>query len=338
MKSKFNVALRGRVPGNVALGFALLAALALATPGRGAVTMTAGVTAPTPGTHDQFNFTDDATIPGGTTPGGGTHNSQSFSDNNGPPGQTFTTPASASGALPAFALNSIWLKGANADTGNFGGGVFDSGNSFGIRVSEVTGTTLVPLKTVTGIPTTVGATGDQWFTWTFTGDDVRTLQPNKQYAFDVFSSNGWLGFDASESDGAYTSGTAFNSAGGGARNFNGVSLGDLSLRQYDRTFLVNLAPSVNIGPGDVNGDGSTTLADYTIIKTNFFKATGATRGQGDLDGNGRVDLADYALWKNNAPPAVVASAAVPEPASGALAALGAATLAAVARRRNIRFG
>lgn len=299
--------------------------------GRAAVTMTMGATAPTPGTYDQYTLLDDAAIPGGTTPGGGTYNSQAFSDNNGPPGQIFTTPASASTSLPAFQLNTIWLKGAEASGGNHGG--FTASTTWGIRISEVNGAVLTPLKTITGVPTVAGITGGEWFTWTFSGGELQTLQANKQYAFDLYSSSGWLGFDADTSD-SYTGGTAFNSGGGGSRNFDGLTTGNLANHGYDRTFLVGLSPSLLIGPGDVDGDGDTDLADYAIIKTNFFLATGATRSQGDLTGDGRVLLDDFALWKNNAAPSLVALVTVPEPGTLALVATVGAMGCLRRRKRN----
>jgi hypothetical protein len=92
--------------------------------------------------------------------------------------------------------------------------------------------------------------------------------------------------------------------------------------------------SVNIGPGDVNEDGFTTLADYSIIKSNFFKTSGVTRMTGDLNVDGRVDLFDYALWRNNAPPSVIATLEVPEPASATLAAASCCVLSRFARRRR----
>lgn len=95
---------------------------------------------------------------------------------------------------------------------------------------------------------------------------------------------------------------------------------------------VSLAP----GPGDVNEDGFTNLADYTLIKNNFFLATGATRVMGDLTLDGKIDLSDYAIWRNNAPAAVLASLGVPEPASAALAIGGVATLVGIARRGRRR--
>jgi hypothetical protein len=199
----------------------------------GAVTMSFSASAPATGPDDQFDFTDDATVPGGTTPGGGTYNSQAFSDNGGPPGQIFTTPAGA----PSYIVNSVSLKGANTGGGNSGGGVFTTA-TWGLRISSVSGTTLTPINTVTGIPTVAGATGIEWYAWSFTGADALSLNPSTQYSFEVYSTEGYLGFDADTSDG-YAGGTAFNSAGP-ARSFADATTGNLANHGYDRTFHVDL--------------------------------------------------------------------------------------------------
>lgn len=86
------------------------------------------------------------------------------------------------------------------------------------------------------------------------------------------------------------------------------------------------------GPGDVNEDGATNLADYTIIKNNFFLSDGATRVLGDLNVDGRVDLADYTIWRNNVPAALAAGLNVPEPASAVLAFVSVAALNGAVRR------
>lgn len=91
---------------------------------------------------------------------------------------------------------------------------------------------------------------------------------------------------------------------------------------------VSLAP----GPGDVNEDGFTNLADYTLIKNNFFLSTGVTRLMGDLNIDGKIDLSDYAQWKDNAPAAVLAAIGVPEPASATLVVGALLGLVGVARR------
>ncbi|MGD9636525.1 MAG: PEP-CTERM sorting domain-containing protein [Pirellulales bacterium] len=285
--------------------------------------MTRSATAPTTGPLDQFDFNEDATVPG-PTPAGGTYNSQAYADNGGPPGQIFTTPAGGS----TFALNAVSFKGV----ADFGGGVFDANSTWGIRISQVSGTTLIPKNVVTGIPTTTGGVGNEWYTWAFTGADSVPLTPSTQYSFEVFSSNGWLGFDADPTDG-YAGGTAFNSAGP-ARGFADLTTGNLADHLYDRTFHVAIGDHI-FKPGDVDDDGDVDAIDFGIIRDHFKQVVGA-RNLGDLDGDGTVSFTDYLDWRTHLPAGSAAaslSLAVPEPAT-----IGLVTLAigvwAVAGRRN----
>jgi hypothetical protein len=331
----------------VACGVAvvMVAAMLAAPNAQAAVTMAYTATAPTPGGPDQFSLTDDATVPGGTAPGdgvtaGGTLNSQAFSDNNGPPGQTFTTPAGGT----SYAMNALWLKGGSSGSANFGG-VFVATTTWSIRISRVEGVNLVPIGYSTGIPTVISdgtaaqADGDEWYSWTFSGADIKNLAPNTQYAFDIFSSAGYLGFDAAASNAGYAGGQAFNSGGGAARSFAGTNTGNLANHNYDRTFVVDLEASASapntatVGPADVNADGVTDIADFNIIRDNFF-GTARHRSLGDLSYNGTVNLTDYLLWRNAVPASVAAQAVIPEPASATLALLSLAGLADLIRRRR----
>lgn len=292
-----------------------------------AVNMSFNAAAPVTGALDQFNFLDDATVPGGTTPGGGTYNSQAFSDNAGPPGQTFTTPAGVS----SFVLNSVSLKGATAGGSNFGG--FGAGTTWGVRISEVTGggTTQVPQLTVIGIPTgTTGATGNEWFTWALTGADAIPLTPSTLYSFEVFSSAGYLGFDADTSD-SYAGGTAFNSAGG-ARSFADLTTGDLAIHGYDRTFHVGIGDHVFL-PGDVDDNGVVNEFDFGIIR-DHFKQNVAARNLGDLDGDGCVGFGDYLEWRTNAPGALAESLSLSAPEPTSLALMATLALGASQMRRR----
>jgi hypothetical protein len=202
----------------------IFAAGIAATSAQGSVVLNANTVAPSTDAFDQFNFLDDAVIPGGA------FNQQAFSDNGGPPGQTFTTPAGLSLSLLAFAF-----KGANTGSTNLGGNV-ETG-TWAIRISSVLGTTLTPLLTLTNIPSPNPLVGTEWMTWNFSGSDVLTLAPATTYAVEVYSSAGYYGFDAATDPNSYPGGVAFNSTAA-VRTFNSTTLQD---RGYDRTFHADLA-------------------------------------------------------------------------------------------------
>lgn len=304
---------------------AALAALAVAPRAHCAVTLTYDANQPVLGTYDQSQLLDDATIPGGTTPGGGTYNSQAYTDNVGPVGQTFTAPATKH----LYALTGIAVKGVG-DTGT----VIDAaGVTWGVRISKVTGTTLTPLKTVTGIPTLTGAIGTEWVSLAFTGFDAATLDASQQYAFEIYTSDGYFGIDATQGDAAYAGGTGFNSAGPG-RAFTDNTLGNLANHGYDRTFIAQLTAPAG-GPGDVDNNGVVNLADYNIIRTNLEKPV-TIFTSGDLNGDSYVDLNDFRRWRSAAPPAVAALVGVPEPSTAVLSVCGALLAAAGVRRREGR--
>ncbi len=210
-----------------------LIALACATSAHAAVVLDASSTVPTTLGASQSTLADDAAIPGGIPPGGvGTYNSQVFSDNSGPPGQTFTTGSSSA---TGFYFNSFSFKGAAAGGANYGN--FDASTTWGIRVSSVVGSTLTPLVTVTGIVHPFAtAAGDSWYTWTFSGADRLILNQGSTYAFEAYSSGGYLGFDAATDPASYAGGTAFNTTSG-SRTFDNSTIVE---RTYDRTFVANL--------------------------------------------------------------------------------------------------
>lgn len=91
--------------------------------------------------------------------------------------------------------------------------------------------------------------------------------------------------------------------------------------------IVKLTPAA----GDANGDGSTNIADYNLIKSNMEKQVTAYTS-GDLTGDGLVDLSDFGRWQAVAPAAVVNSIGVPEPATFGLAAAAAISALGLARR------
>lgn len=85
--------------------------------------------------------------------------------------------------------------------------------------------------------------------------------------------------------------------------------------------------------GDFNGDNVVDGADFLIWQRGFGPT--GTNLTGDADGNGVVDGADLAIWKSQfgGAPAVVAAAAVPEPATLALGGLAVVLMGIVSRRR-----
>lgn len=98
----------------------------------------------------------------------------------------------------------------------------------------------------------------------------------------------------------------------------------------DRVGLGELAFPSNLSTliGDVNLDNVVDLADYTIIRDNFY--TGTTSDEGDLNLDGAVTEVDFRIWKDAFSGGGPAS--VPEPATWALAIVGLAGAYAVRRR------
>lgn len=77
------------------------------------------------------------------------------------------------------------------------------------------------------------------------------------------------------------------------------------------------------GPGDANGDGCVSGADYTLW-TDHFGGPG-TFSEGDFNRDGQVSGADFTLWADHFGDGCAPAAAVPEPPSalmGLLASVG----------------
>jgi purple acid phosphatase-like protein/calcineurin-like phosphoesterase family protein/PEP-CTERM motif-containing protein len=81
-------------------------------------------------------------------------------------------------------------------------------------------------------------------------------------------------------------------------------------------------------PGDANGDGAVTDADYTIWADNYGAAD-ASWDMGDFNGDGEVTDADYTIWADNYG---ATDGNVPEPTS--LGLLGVGAFALIRRRRT----
>jgi uncharacterized membrane protein len=93
-----------------------------------------------------------------------------------------------------------------------------------------------------------------------------------------------------------------------------------------------------LAAADFNGDDKVDGADLARWKSGLGTASGASKRDGDADGDGDVDGGDFLVWQRlvtSAPIAASAEAAVPEPASIALA-VGGLTLAVARRRRESR--
>lgn len=99
--------------------------------------------------------------------------------------------------------------------------------------------------------------------------------------------------------------------------------------RFDYDQITGLAPALE--DADFNNDNIVDGADFLIWQRNF--GSGAGLAEGDANGSGTVDASDLAIWKSTfgAVGSVAAVAAIPEPSSGILAALG---LAALVRRRR----
>jgi len=186
------------------------------------VVLTAGATAPVPGINDQYSFVNDAVISGGNYP----YNISAYSDRT--PGQSFTTPSGSGYQLTSFSL----LGSGDAD------GLDEATWTIQVGTVSLAGSTVTftPLLTVNNVATPVSMASTDWLTWTFTGADVLTLDPNTMYGIQVVNSAGYMGFAASTSSSSYAGGYAFAASQPGWSEYpNPVDFG------YDRTFVVGLS-------------------------------------------------------------------------------------------------
>jgi sugar lactone lactonase YvrE len=85
--------------------------------------------------------------------------------------------------------------------------------------------------------------------------------------------------------------------------------------------------------GDYDSNGQVELTDYEKWQADFGKWV-AKGGGADGNGDGIVNAADYAIWRDNYTPVLEGSAAIPEPATGALALVVLLTSSAFASLRS----
>ncbi len=107
----------------------------------------------------------------------------------------------------------------------------------------------------------------------------------------------------------------------------------------DNLSLILSTSSTRI-PGDIDNDGDVDRADVAMLVGNFGTTSGATFDDGDFNGDGRVTMADVAIQQSHLSVLVGGSpiAAVPEPGSIVLLAVGLAFVAVCPRewRRRLR--
>jgi hypothetical protein len=88
--------------------------------------------------------------------------------------------------------------------------------------------------------------------------------------------------------------------------------------------------------GDANRDRTVSFGDFSTLQTNYGGA--GTWDQGDFNDDGQVSFGDFSLLQTNygttqTPPAAVAAAAIPEPATFGMAILGIVSACSVLRKR-----
>ncbi len=96
---------------------------------------------------------------------------------------------------------------------------------------------------------------------------------------------------------------------------NGALIGDLETYGLAWHTVTEL-------PGDFDGDGDVDGVDFGLWQAGYPTASGAGLINGDADADGDVDGVDFGIWQANYPTNLGGSAAIPEPATLAVLALG----------------
>ena len=229
-----------------------------------AATLSYQTTTPTPGASDVSNLTGAASdrdnVGGNGSSDGSTNDASTYVGGDRPQqGQTFTTGANAGG----YQVKAIWLRhvGYSSNTASTSW-LTANGAGLTVRVTNpaAAGTSSFALTTET-VKTTGSETGTTnslspvataTSSTNGTGVWVRlafslpvTLQPNKQYGFDVTSGSTSFYFetlgirDAASGGNPYAGGSAYN---GGT---NGATDNAMNILSGDRVFLVELAPVIS---------------------------------------------------------------------------------------------
>jgi len=85
-------------------------------------------------------------------------------------------------------------------------------------------------------------------------------------------------------------------------------------------------------PGDLNGDGRVSFADFLILSNHFGEP--GSLGDGDVNGNGFVDFPDFLILANNFGSETAMTENVPEPSTLGLFLIGGLAAIAKLRRRG----
>ncbi|WP_425397132.1 hypothetical protein [Aeoliella sp.] len=207
------------------------------------------------------------------------------------------------------------LKGAGG-TFNFTGGVL-SAETIGFDLA-INGGTLAPGESI-GSTTVLGDVA--------LNDCTLAIELASTSSCDTLNVTGALALgghlDVSLIDGfAPESGSwVIATAGSFSGTFDSVTSGYAVTEQGGSLVL-----SVQQGlPGDFNGDGAVTLADYTVWRNNLGAPDSVLPAGSTSDGSGFVDAGDYATWKESFAAMASASLAnqpVPEPATAVLCLVG----------------
>jgi len=109
------------------------------------------------------------------------------------------------------------------------------------------------------------------------------------------------------------------------RDFSGSAANDI---RVENTVTVNSISVLDLEAGDFDRDGNVDTEDLDIFQSGFGMTSGAFLDDGDADRDGNVDGNDFLAWQRTfgQSAALAASQAVPEPTTGALAAMAAAAL------------
>jgi hypothetical protein len=156
---------------------------------------------------------------------------QDFTDNAGPPGQSFTT-----GAVP-FILSAVTVKGFANNSNSFGG---LATATWTLTISILNAGVLTTVVQETS-PVFNPASGSDYFTLTLA--TPVPLTASTVYAYDIFTSAGYVGF-AKSTVNVYAGGTALQHGSTARTAASGATATNLQV--VDRTFFIHAIPEPGV--------------------------------------------------------------------------------------------